>query len=200
MSEETNVQCPACTAELTSETVECPWCGHLMTPRAEETPSEEAPERIKDWFEPEAIPVPEEPAQPPVPEELAQPPVPEEPAQPPVPEEPGQPLVTEEPDQPLVPEEPAQPDVPEEPAQPLVPEAAVFPVAEPGLTEISPAPGTAPAGNLKVMGIILTIFSFLALLFFAYQVFQGKLPTLVLVVPIFGMMIGLISVAVGQKR
>ncbi len=182
MSEETNVQCPACTAELTPGTIECPWCGHLMTPKAEETPSEEAPDRIRDWFEPEPIPEPEEPAKPPVPEEPTQPPVPAEPAQP------------------SVPEEPSQPPVADEPAQPLVPEAAVFPVAEPGLTEITPVPGQVPASNLKVMGIILTIFSFLALLFFAFQVFQGKLPLLVLVVPIFGMMIGLISVAVGQKR
>jgi len=144
-----------------------------MTPKAEETPSEEAPERIEDWFEPEPIPESEESAQPPVPAEPAQPPVPEEPSQPPVPPEPAQPPVTE---------------------------AAVFPVAEPGLTEIAPLTGQASASNLKVMGIILTIFSFLALLFFAFQVFQGKLPLLVLVVPIFGMMIGLISVAVGQKR
>ena len=164
MSEETNVQCPACTAELTPGTVECPWCGHLMTPKAEETPSEEAPERIRDWFEPEPIPLPEEPAQPPVPEE------------------------------------PAQPPVPEEPAQPPVPEAAVFSVAEPGLTEIAPVPGRAPASNLKVMGIILIIFSLLALAFFAYQVLQDNLPRLVLVVPIFGMLIGFISVAVSQRR
>lgn len=200
MSEETNVQCPACTAELTPQTVECPWCGHLMTRKVEETPSEEAPDRIRDWFEPEPTPMSEESAQPPVPEEPAQPPMPEEPTQPPVPEELAQPLVPEDPTQPVVPEEPTQPAMPEEPAQPPVPEAAVFPVAEPGLTEIAPVPSPAPAGNLKVMGIILTIFSFLALLFFVYQVFQGKLPTLVLVVPIFGMMIGLISVAVGQKR
>lgn len=182
MSEETKIQCPACTAELTPEKVECPWCGHLMNPKTVERPSEEAPERIKDWFEPEPIPLPEEPAQPPVPEEPAQPPVPEEPAQPPVPEE------------------PAQPPVPEEPAQPMMPEPAVFSVAEPGLTEIVPVANQASVSNLKVMGIILTIFSFLALLFFAFQVFQEKLPPLVLVVPIFGMIIGLISIVVGQKR
>ncbi len=165
MSEETKIQCPACTAELTPDTVECPWCGHLMTPKAEEKPSEEAPDRIKDWFEPEPTPMPEEPAEPPVPEE------------------------------------PTQPTMPSEPPQPAVPAVAVFPVAEPGLTEIAPVPGRAPASNLKVMGIILTIFSFLALLFFAFQVVQGKLSTfLVLVVPIFGMMIGLISIIVGQKR
>lgn len=164
MSEETKIQCPACTAELTTETIECPWCGHMMTPKAEEKPSEEAPERIRDWFEPEPIPLPEEPAQP------------------------------------AVPEEPAQPSIPEEPAKPIMPETAVFSVAEPGLTEIAPVPGRAPVSNLKVMGIILTIFSFLALLFFAFQVFQDKLPSLVLLVPIFGMMIGLISITVGQKR
>jgi len=136
-----------------------------MTPKAEEKPSEEAPDRIKDWFEPEPTPMPEEPAEPPVPEE------------------------------------PTQPTMPSEPPQPAVPAVAVFPVAEPGLTEIAPVPGRAPASNLKVMGIILTIFSFLALLFFAFQVVQGKLSTfLVLVVPIFGMMIGLISIIVGQKR
>ena len=165
MSEETKIQCPACTAELTPDTVECPWCGHMMTPKVEEKPSEEAPDRIKDWFEPEPTPMPEEPAEPPVPEE------------------------------------PTQPTMPSEPPQPVVPAVAVFPIAEPGLTEIAPVPGRAPASNLKVMGIILTIFSFLALLFFAFQVVQGKLSTfLVLVVPIFGMMIGLISIIVGQKR
>ena len=164
MSEEPNVQCPACTAELTPETIECPWCGHMMTPKAEEKPSEEAPDRIKDWFEPEPIPLPEEPAQPPMPEE------------------------------------PTQPPVPSEPPQPAVPTVAVFPVAEPGLTEIAPVPGRAPASNLKVMGIILTIFSFLALLFFGFQVLQDNLPRLVLLVPIFGMLIGLVSVAVGQRR
>ena len=165
MSEETKIQCPACTAELTPDTVECPWCGHMRTPKVEEKPSEEAPDRIKDWFEPEPTPMPEEPAEPPVPEE------------------------------------PTQPTMPSEPPQPVVPAVAVFPIAEPGLTEIAPVPGRAPASNLKVMGIILTIFSFLALLFFAFQVVQGKLSTfLVLVVPIFGMMIGLISIIVGQKR
>ena len=155
MSEETNVQCPACTAELPLETVECPWCGHLMTPRVEAILLEELAQQQEEGIEPEPIPLPAEPAQPPV---------------------------------------------PSDPAKPIVPEAAVFPVAEPGLTEIAHVPGRAPASNLKVMGIILTIFSFLALLFFAFQVFQDKLPTLVLLVPIFGMMVGLISVAVGQKR
>lgn len=155
MSEETKIQCPACTAELTPGTIECPWCGHLMTSKVEETPSEEAPDRIKEWFEPEPIPLPEEPAEAPV---------------------------------------------PAEPPQPSVPTTTVFPVAEPGLTEIAPVPGQAPASSLKVMGIILTVFSFLALLFFAFQVFQDKLPLLVLLFPIFGMIIGLISVVVGQKR
>lgn len=155
MSEETKIQCPACTAELTPGTIECPWCGHLLTPKVEETPSEEAPDRIKEWFEPEPIPLPEEPAKAPV---------------------------------------------PAEPPQPSVPTTTFFAVAEPGLTEIAPVPGRAPASSLKVMGIILTIFSFLALLFFAFQVFQDKMPLLVLLFPIFGMIIGLISVVVGQKR
>ena len=81
MSEETKIQCPACTAELTPETIECPWCGHMMTPKAEEIPSEEVPDRIKDWFEPEPIPLPEEPAEPPLPEAPAEPPVPVAPAE-----------------------------------------------------------------------------------------------------------------------
>jgi len=153
-----------------------------MTPKAEEKPSEEAPDRIKDWFEPEPIPEPEEPFQPPVPEEPAELPVPPEPMQP------------------AVPEEQVQPPMPQEPPKPIMPEAAVFPVAEPGLTEIAPVRGQAPASNLKVMGIILSVFSFFALLFFAFQVIKDTLPPLVLVVPIFGMMIGLISIAVGQRR
>ena len=98
------------------------------------------------------------------------------------------------------PQEPSQPPVPSEPARPIVPEAAVFPAAEPGLTEIKPVPGRAPASNLKVIGIILTVFSFLALLFFAFQVFRENLPLKVLVVPIIGMIVGLISTAVGQRR
>ena len=164
MSEETKIQCPACTAELLPETIECPWCGHMMTPKAEETPSEEAPDRIKDWFEPEPIPLPEEPAEPPLPEV------------------------------------PAEPPLPAEPAEPKDPQATILPVAEPGLTEISPVPVRAPASSLKVMGIVLTIFSFLALVYFIFQVLKGTLPQLVLLLPIFGMIIGLISVAVAQKR
>ena len=164
MSEETKIQCPACTAELPPETIECPWCGHVMTPNAEETPSEENPDRIRDWFEPELAPVPSEPAT--------------------IPQ----------------PTEPAQPSVPTEPAQPILTEAAVFPVPEPGLTEFSPVPAREPARSLKVMGIILTVFSFLALGYFIFQVLKGTLPQLVLLLPIFGMIIGLISVAVAQKR
>ena len=164
MSEETKIQCPACTAELTPETIECPWCGHMMTPKAEEIHSEEVPDRIKDWFEPEPAPSPSEPAA--------------------IPQ----------------PAEPAQPPVPTEPAQPIMPEASVFPVPEPGLTELSPVPASAPTSSLKVMGIVLTGFSFLALGYFIFQVLKGTLPQLVLLLPIFGMIIGLISVAVAQKR
>ncbi len=147
MSEETNIQCPACTAELTSGTIECPWCGHMMTPRIEQVLMEELTKQEEENSEPALAELPEEPA-----------------SEPPLPEEP------------------------------------VFAVAEPGLTELPVLPGRTSPGNLKVMGIVLTVFSFLALLFFAFQVFQDKLPPLVLVVPIFGMMIGLISIAVGQKR
>lgn len=50
------------------------------------------------------------------------------------------------------------------------------------------------------MGIVLTGFSFLALGYFIFQVLKGTLPQLVLLLPIFGMIIGLISVAVAQKR
>lgn len=164
MSEETKIQCPACTAELTPETIECPWCGHMMTPKAEEIPSEEVPDRIKDWFEPEPAPSPSEPAA--------------------IPQ----------------PTEPAEPLLPEEPAQPVKPEVTIHAVAEPGLTEISPVPARTPASSLKVMGIILVIFSFFALGYFIFQVLKGTLPQLVLLLPIFGMIIGLISVAVAQKR
>jgi hypothetical protein len=99
---------------------------------------------------------------------------------------------------------PAEPEPilpPAEPAsEPPLPVASVFPVEEPGLTELAPAPILTSSSNLKVMGIILIIFSFLALVFFVFQVFQDKLPQLVLLVPIFGMLIGFVSVAVGQKR
>ena len=156
MSEETKVQCPACTAELTPGTVECPWCGHLMTPRvgdillAELAQAEEEriePEPTQLLAEAEAAPLPEEPA-------------------------------------------------PESP----MPEASVFVVDEPGLTELAPAPIISSSSNLKVMGIILIIFSFLALVFFVFQVFQGNLSRLVLLVPILGMLIGFVSVLVAQKR
>jgi len=144
MSEEKSVQCPACTAELLPGTVECPWCGHLMTPKTKVEQPEEAAQPQAETLEPEPLP--------------------------------------------------------SEPAQPPVPKVSVSVVDEPGLTEISPVPGRAPASNLKVMGIILTIFSFLALGFFISQVLKGTLSQLVLLLPIFGMMIGLISVSVGQKR
>jgi hypothetical protein len=143
MSEETNVQCPACTAELPPQTIECPWCGHLLTPSTEEKQPEETLQPQEQILAPEPQP-----------------------------------------------SEPAESNKPE----------AVFTVAEPGLTEISPVPSRAPASNLKVMGIILIIFSIFALAYFLAQVIKGNLPQLVLVVPIFGMIIGLISVAVGQKR
>ena len=156
MSEETNIQCPACTAELPPETVECPWCGHLMTPRVEDVLLAELAQAEKEHLEPEA----------------AQPPTESEPAS--------------------LPEE-------TEPEAPL-PDATVFVVEEPGLTEFAPAPVVSPSGSLKVMGIVLIIFSFLALVFFIFQVFQGKLPQIVLALPVFGMLIGFISVAVAQRR
>ncbi|HOU00584.1 MAG TPA: hypothetical protein PLE00_07900 [Anaerolineaceae bacterium] len=80
------------------------------------------------------------------------------------------------------------------------PEASVSPVAEPGLTELAPARILTSSSKLKVMGIFLIIFSLLALVFFVYHVRLDNLPRLVLLVPIFGMLIGFISVAVGQKR
>jgi hypothetical protein len=91
--------------------------------------------------------------------------------------------------------------LPEEPApESPMPEASVFVVDEPGLTELAPAPIISSSSNLKVMGVILIIFSFLALLFFVFQVFQGNLSRLVLLVPILGMLIGFVSVLVAQKR
>jgi len=156
MSEEIKVQCPACTAELTPGTVECPWCGHLMTPRVEDVLLAELAQAEEERIEPE----------------------------------PTQLLAEDEP-APL-PEEPA-------PESPL-PEASVFVVDEPGLTELAPAPILSSSSNLKVMGIILIIFSFLALVFFVFQVFQGNLSRLVLLVPILGMLIGFVSVLVAQKR
>ena len=147
MSEETKVQCPACTAELTPGTVECPWCGHLMSPRVEDILLAELAQAEEELIEPEPIPLPEEPA----------------------------------------------------PESPL-PEASVFVINEPGLTELAPAPILSSSSNLKVMGIILIVFSFLALVFFVFQVFQGNLSRLVLLVPIMGMLIGFVSVLVAQKR
>lgn len=174
MSEETKVQCPACTAELTPGTVECPWCGHLLTPRVQEVLLAELAQAEEELAEPEPVAVPEEPDLIPLPEEPEPIPLPEEPE--PIPE-------------------PAEP-APESP----FPETSVFPVAEPGLTELAPEVRLSPARNLKVMGIILTIFSFLSLAYFIFQVLKGTLPQTVLLLPIFGMMIGLISVAVAQRR
>ena len=142
MSEKTNVHCHACTAELPPETVECPWCGHLMTPRGEVTQQEVISQPQGEIVEPEPTPLPTEPE----------------------------------------------------------PEASVSPVAEPGLTELAPARILTSSSKLKVMGIFLIIFSLLALVFFVYHVRLDNLPRLVLLVPIFGMLIGFISVVVGQKR
>ncbi len=165
MSEETKVQCPACTAELTPGTVECPWCGHLLTPRVQEVLLAELAQAEEELAEPEPVAVPEEPELIPLPEEPESIPEPTEPA----------------------------PELP-------LPEASVFPVSEPGLTELAPDVRLSPARNLKVMGIVLTIFSFLSLAYFIFQVLKGTLPQTVLLLPIFGMMIGLISVAVAQRR
>ena len=156
MSEEIKVQCPACTAELTPGTVECPWCGHLMTPRVEDILLAELAQAEEELIEPEPAQLPTEPELIPPPEE-------------PTPESP-------------------------------LPEASVFVVDEPGLTELAPAPILSSSSNLKVMGIILIIFSFLALVFFVFQVFQGNLSRLLLLVPILGMLIGFVSVLVAQKR
>lgn len=155
MSEETKIQCPACTAELPAETVECPWCGRLLTPKVEAAHAETAFVPQEETIEPEAT---------------------------------------------LLPAEPEPTLLPEEPNQPAEPEAPSFIVAEPGLTELPMPPGQSSSNSLKVMGIIMTIFSFLALGFFITQVLNGNLPRLVLLLPIFGLLIGLISVAVGQRR
>ena len=98
------------------------------------------------------------------------------------------------------PPEPAEVPLPTEPAQPREPKVALTPAAEPGLSEIPLGSKKAPASSLKVMGIVLTIFSFLALVFFVFQVLDGRFTRLVLLLPIIGMIIGLISMAVGQKR
>ena len=142
MSEKTNIHCPACTAELPPGTVECPWCGHLMTPKSEVTPQEVVSQPQGKIVEPEPTPLP---------------------------------TGTET-------------------------EESVLPVAEPGLTELPPAPILTSSSKLKVMGIFLIIFSLLALVFFVYHVRLDNLPRPVLLVPIFGMLIGFISIAVGQKR
>ena len=142
LSEKSNVRCPACTAELPPETVECPWCGHLMTPKGEVTPQEVVSQPQGEIVEPEPTPLPTG-------------------------------SETEE---------------------------SAFPVAEPGLTELPPAPILTSSSKLKVMGIFLIIFSLLALVFFVYHVRLGNLPRLVLLVPILGMLLGFISIAVAQKR
>ncbi len=165
MSEETKIQCPACTAELPAGTVQCPWCGYLLTPKVEESHVEAPAQLQEEVVEPEPTLLPEKPEPIPLPEEPTQSPVPEEP----------------------------------EP-QPPAPEASVFSVAEPGLSELPPEIRRAPASTLKAMGIFLTIFSFLALGFFIFQVLKGTLPQSVLLLPIFGMMLGLISVAIAQRR
>ena len=165
MNEETKIQCPACTAELTPETVECPWCGYLIPQRKEESLVDVILGSQAEASEPEPVTVPSEPPQPQ--EEFNEP-------------------------------EPTSQTI--EPSQEFVPEATVFPVAEPGLTELPSEIRRAPASTLKVMGVVLTIFSFLALAFFIIQVIKGTLPQSVLLLPIFGMMIGLISVAVAQRR
>jgi hypothetical protein len=106
-----------------------------------------------------------------------------------------------EPEPAQLPAEPEPIPLPEEPEpEAPLPEATVFVVDEPGLTELAPSPILSSSSNLKVMGIILIIFSFLALVFFVFQVFQGNLSRLVLLVPILGMLIGFFSVLVAQKR
>lgn len=163
MSEETKIQCPACTAELAPGTVECPWCGYLIPPKKEESLVDVILGSQTEEIEPEPVAEPSEPAQPQ--EEIIEPEAIPEP-------------------------------LPEAP----LPKASVYPVSEPGLTELAPDVRLSPARNLKVMGIILTIFSFLSLAYFIFQVLKGTLPQTILLLPIFGMMIGLISVAVAQRR
>ena len=58
MSEKTNIHCPACTAELPPGTVECPWCGHLMTPKGEVTQQEVVSQPQGKIVEPEPTPTP----------------------------------------------------------------------------------------------------------------------------------------------
>jgi len=64
MSEETKVQCPACTAELTPGTVECPWCGRLISPKKDETLVDVILGSQSEVLELEPVTLPEEPAQP----------------------------------------------------------------------------------------------------------------------------------------
>jgi hypothetical protein len=87
-----------------------------------------------------------------------------------------------------------------EPARDEQTETPVYLTQGPGLSELPPAPSRAPAISLKALGIVLAVFSLLALVYFFFQVANGKLPRVVLALPVFGMMIGLISVAVGQRR
>lgn len=144
MSEDASSRCPACTAVLVPGTVECPWCGHLMTPKAEESPAE---------------------------------------------------VVIDA----LAAEEKSAPTS-AEPARDEQPETPVYLTQEPGLSELPPVPSRAPAISLKALGVVLAVFSLLALVYFFFQVANGKLPRVVLALPVFGMMIGLISVAVSQRR
>lgn len=144
MSEDASSRCPACTAVLVPGMVECPWCGHLMTPKAEESPAEVVIDALA--AEEESAPTSAEPAR----DEQT--------------------------------------------------ETPVYLTQGPGLSELPPAPSRAPAISLKVLGIVLAVFSLLALVYFFFQVANGKLPRVVLALPVFGMMIGLISVAVGQRR
>jgi len=87
-----------------------------------------------------------------------------------------------------------------EPARDEQPDTPVHFTQEPGLSELPPASSRASAISLKVLGIVLAVFSLLALVYFFFQVASGRLPRVVLALPVFGMMIGLISVAVGQRR
>ncbi len=144
MSEDASSHCPACTAVLLPGTVECPWCGHLMTPKAEESLAEVVIDALA--AEEESAPTSAEPAR----DEQT--------------------------------------------------ETPVYLTQGPGLSELPPAPSRAPAISLKALGIVLAVFSLLALVYFFFQVANGKLPRVVLALPVFGMMIGLISVAVGQRR
>ncbi len=75
-----------------------------------------------------------------------------------------------EPEPAQLPTEPELIPPPEEPTpESPLPEASVFVVDEPGLTELAPAPILSSSSNLKVMGIILIIFSFLAWCFLFFK-------------------------------